>query len=451
VSPPEPATAGGLEEALRRSRLLAGLPAADLDELVRTGRQVRYAPGEVVMAEGSPPDAMYVLLDGDVEVLRTVGGTDLVVNHCGPGDLVGELGLVHGRPRTATIRARTPVAALRIGAEALDRLVAHPRTARALLTAVTDRLDRDDALLRQHERMASLGTLAAGLLHQLNNPAAAVQRGVSRLRGLLEESEGPSRPLAGLLGGAPAPQDPLDRADAERDLAAVLERAGVGGSWQLAGPLVRAGVGADPLAAALGGLPDGSPGPAVRDLVRRAEARAVLEEVGAGAAYLTSITSAGRPLAYSGDAAPADVDVHASLENALLLLAHKVPAGVRVVRDLDPEPQHLVGWPADLAMVWNYLLDNAFDAVNAGGTVTVRTRGTDGEVTVDVENTGDPVPPEVLEHATEPFFTTKPVGEGTGIGLFSAHSTVTRQHRGRLTFTSTGGITRVRVVLPRHP
>ncbi|MFZ5871277.1 MAG: sensor histidine kinase [Actinomycetota bacterium] len=439
-----------LAEALRRSHLLAELPEADLAELVATGRQVSFAPGEVVIAEGSEPDAMYVLLDGDVDVVRNVAGSELLVNHCGPGDLVGELGLVHGRPRTATIRARTPVSALRIEAESLDRLIAHPRTARALLHAVTDRLDRDDALLRQHERMASLGTMAAGLLHQLNNPAAAVQRGVARLRTLLVDPEGAARSLQGLAGSAEVPDDALARSDAEAELAEVLSAAGVDRPWDAAAPLVRLGIAPDRLAAALAELSRDERGHAVRELIRGAEARAVLDEVAAGAAYLTSITSAGRPLAYSGDAALSDVDVHASIENALLLLAHKIPPDVEVVRDLDPSAPHVQGWPADLAMVWNYLLDNAFDAVSPGGRVVVRTRGSDDEVTVDIENTGPPVPPEVLEHAFEPFFTTKPVGKGTGIGLFSAHATVTRQHRGRLTLESLDGVTRVRVVLPRR-
>ncbi|MFP5334934.1 MAG: sensor histidine kinase [Actinomycetes bacterium] len=440
-----------LEEALRRSNLLAELPAADLADLVRAGRTVDYAPGEDVITEGSEPDAMYVLLDGEVEVIRNVAGAELLVNVCGPGDLVGELGLVHGRPRTATIRARTPVRALRIEADALDRLVAHPRTARALLNAVTDRLDRDDALLRQHERMASLGTMAAGLLHQLNNPAAAVQRGVARLRTLLVDAGGPATPLAHLAGTAPVPADALARADAETALTDVLTAAGVGRAWEVTAPLVRLGVDPEALRSALAEVAPDERGAAVRELARDAEVRAVLDEVAAGAAYLTSITSAGRPLAYVGDAALTDVDVHASLENAVLLVAHKVPPGVELVRDLDPAPQHVQGWPADLAMVWNYLLDNAFDAVTPGGQVVVRTRGGDDEVTVDIENTGGPLAPEVLEHAFEPFFTTKPVGKGTGIGLFTAHEVVVKRHRGRLTLESPDGVTRVRVVLPRRP
>jgi signal transduction histidine kinase len=128
-----------------------------------------------------------------------------------------------------------------------------------------------------------------------------------------------------------------------------------------------------------------------------------------------------------------------------------VPAGVTVHRDLDPQPQVVQGWPADLALVWTNLLDNALTAVDPAGTVTVRTRGRPDAVVVDVENTGPTVPPEVLARAFDAFFTTKPVGRGTGLGLATSLAVVAQKHRGRLTLTSEDGVTRARVVLPRRP
>lgn len=438
-------------EAFRRSGLLAGLPEEDLQRLVAASSTVTLRPGDVLMAEGSEPDAMYVLLDGEVEVVRNVGGTEVLLNVCAGGDLLGELGLVHGRPRSATVRARTAGSARRIGADALDHLVSHPRTARALLVAVSDRLDRDELLLRQHERLASLGQMAAGLLHQINNPAAAVQRGVARLRQLLSHEEGAPSTLQHLTGTAPVPADALDRLDAEQAVIAALDAVGVARGWEAAAVLVRLGVDPKALEAALADLAPPDRANAVRDLTRAAETRAVLDEIAAGAEYLTTIVSGVRPLAYASDGALTDVDLHASLESAITLLSHKVPPEVEVVRDLDPAAQHVQGWPADLAMVWNYLLDNALDAVSRPGRVLVRTRGHAERVTVDVENTGPPIPPEVLERVFEPFYTTKPVGQGTGIGLWSAHATVTQRHRGELTLSSQDGVTRARVVLPRHP
>ena len=443
-------TADEVVAALRRSTLFAELPAEDVDALARASRRVSLAPGEVLLEEGSPPDAMYVVTSGELEVLRQSSGAPLLLNVCGAGDLIGELGVAHGRPRSATVRARSAATVQRIGADALDRLLAHPHSARALLVSMSRRLDREEALLRQRERMAALGSLAAGLLHELNNPASAVVRGASRLRTLLADAVRPPEPLRSVPGSAPVPEDPLDRADAEQGVAAALADAGVEGGWEAAAELVRLGVAPDALAAALAELPVEQRAAAVRSLARGGQIAALLDEVSTGAEYLSSIVSGVRPLAYAADQALTDVDVHASLDQALVLLRHKVPPGVRVVRDLDPGPQHVQGWAADLAMVWTNLLDNALAATGAEGVVTVRTRGKDDEVVIDVENTGPPVPAEVLEKAFDAFWTTKPVGQGTGLGLATSLAVVAQRHRGRLTLTSEDGVTRARVVLPRR-
>ena len=409
------------------------------------------APGEVLMSEGSPTDAMYVVTDGELEVSRQSEGADLLLNVCGPGDLIGELGVAHGRPRSATVRARGPVRVQRIGAEALDRLLAHPPSARALLMATSRRLAREEGLLRQHERMAALGALAAGLLHEVNNPAAAVQRGAARLRALLTEADGPANPLQPLVGTLPVPDDPLDRSDAEAAVAKALAAGGVDGGWDgggTAGPPRRRS--RRPGRGAGRTCPPTQRGPVVADLVRSEEIRALLEEVSTGADYLSKIVSGVRPLAYAADQSLTDVDIHAGLEQSLVLVRHKVPPGVRIVRDFDPQPQTVEGWAADLAMVWTNLLDNALAAVGQEGVVTVRTRGEPDAVVVDVENTGPTVPPEVLAKVFDAFYTTKPIGQGTGLGLATSLAVVAQRHKGRLTLTSADGVTRARVVLPRH-
>jgi CRP-like cAMP-binding protein len=191
---------------------------------------------------------MYVVTSGDLEVTRTAPGAPMLLNVVGPGDLVGELGVAHGRPRSATVRARTAARVQRIGASALDRLLAHPRSARALLVSMSRRLDRDEGILRQRERMATVGSLAAGLLHELNNPASAVVRGAQRLKALLVDDEVAANPLRGLCGAVSVPDDPLDRADREDATRGVLGDAGVDAGWDAPGELVRLGV--DPAALA---------------------------------------------------------------------------------------------------------------------------------------------------------------------------------------------------------
>ena len=445
-----PAPDRDLVAALRRSDLFAELPEEDVAELAAASRGVDVRAGEVLMAEGSPPEAFYVVLDGELEVSRRTEGADVLLNACGPGDLVGELGVAHGRPRSATVRARTDARVQRIDAEVLDRLLAHPRAAKALLRATSGRLDREAGLLRQHQRMAALGALSAGLLHELNNPAAAVQRGASRLRALLAEEIADSGPLQPLVGAVPVPADPLDRSDAEAAVAAALRSSDVDAGWDAPAMLVRLGVEHASLARTLAELPPDQRTAAVRDLTRAAQIRTLLDEVSTGAEYLSRIVSGVRPLAYAADQSVTDIDLPAALDQALVLLRHKTPPGVRVVTDYDPEARWVQGWAADLAMVWTNLLDNALAAVGPEGTVTVRTRGTPDEVVVDVENTGPPVPPEVLAKVFDAFYTTKPIGTGTGLGLATSLAVVAQRHRGRLTLTSEDGVTRARAVLPRR-
>jgi signal transduction histidine kinase len=175
----------------------------------------------------------------------------------------------------------------------------------------------------------------------------------------------------------------------------------------------------------------------------------LLEELATGAEHLSRIVTGFRPLAYAADQGLSEVDLHAGLEQALVLLRHKIPPGVSVVRELSPDARSVVGRPADLALVWINLLDNAVAAVGTDGTITVRTSAAGDRVVVDVENTGPPVPPEVVERVFDPFFTTKPVGIGTGLGLTTSLAVVAQQHHGELTLGSADGITRARVVLPR--
>lgn len=433
--------------ALRASPLFAELPDPVVAELAAGGRTVAVPAGAVLMAEGEPSDALVVVLDGELEVTRAGGGERVLLNVCTRGDLLGELGVLQGLPRSATVSARTAARVRQIGADALDRLLAHPRTARALLQAVTRRLAREEALLRQRERMAALGSLAAGLLHEVNNPAAAVTRGAARLRALLP-ADPRTAPLRALV--APPPDDPLDRADAAAALAAVLRRTAPQLDRAAAEQLAGLGVGPAALEEVLAELPEAERVDTVRAFLRDAEVAAILDELAAGAAHLSRIVSGVRPLAYSADQGLTEVDVHAGLEQALVLVRHKIPAGVQVVRDLDPEARFVRGRPADLALVWVNLLDNAVAAVGARGTITLRTRPAGDRVQVDVDDTGPPPPPEVLARAFDAFFTTKPVGEGTGLGLATSLAVVAQQHGGELTLTAADGVTRARVLLPRR-
>jgi signal transduction histidine kinase len=442
-------SAGGLPS----SSLLAELPAPVLQALLDAGRQLELEPGQVLMREGDEPDGLYVVLEGALSVSKVIDGVETPLGTCGPGDPLGELSIVQGRPRLATVRATTQARVLCVAPDTFQDLLTAPHVALALLATVAQRLEVLELQLRQQGRMAMLGSLSAGLLHELNNPAAAVGRSVARLGEVLaawqkvdaDLDTALRHRLTALLDQAAAPDTPLARLDVEDELVAHLDALGIADAAEMAPHLAGAGIRAADLDATL--LADGDAGP-LRWLALRGRLLRLLAEAGAGAARISEVVAAMKRYAHVDEASVQDVDVHEGIESTLTLLTGRVPSGVEIVREYDPALPTVEGYPGDLNSVWTNLLDNALDAIGGAGTLTVRTAATAPGVRVEIENTGPAIPPEVLERAFDPFFSTKPVGEGTGLGLATSYAVVAQRHRGRLSLTSQPGRTVATVVLP---
>ena len=452
--------------ALRDSPLLEGLPDTLLEALVADSEPVELADDEVLMEEGSPATAMYIVLEGTLEVRkRTEGGDQVSLGSIGPGELVGELALVHGAGRTAQLRGRGPARLLAIGAEAFDELLAHPGAARVVLATATKRLGNQELHLRQHGRMVALGTLTAGLLHELNNPAAALRRAVDHLGTALEAMDRASAALAttaptlqarlaeaaGVLGRSEGGTDvgPLEGADAEERLRAHLARRNVPRPWEHAGTLVRSGVDARDVDALLDSADGEVAGAALAWLAARASVQGLLDEAAAGASRIADIVGAVKAYSHPGEAPVQDVVVHDGLEAALTLLRHKIPAKMQVIRRYAPDLPTVAGHPGDLNGVWTNLLDNAIDAAGEHGTVEVVTAYHDAAVVVSIVDDGPGIAREVRDRLFDPFFTTKPVGAGTGLGLATAQTVITQRHGGWIDVESRPGRTAMTVTLPR--
>jgi signal transduction histidine kinase len=453
---------GSVLGALRRSDLFAELSAEDLAGIAAGGERVTVPAGRLLFAEGSEPDAMYVVLDGALEVLKREGDGEVLLNTCGPGEPIGELSLVHGRPRSATVRATEDSVLMRVPAASFGDLLCQPTTARALLSTVVLRLEQQQILMRQQAKMAALGRLAAGLLHETNNPAAAVRRGVARLQALIGDlgealtdlgSDG-TFVLAKLgpdvqeRAGNVQPLDALTRSDCAAELEPWLEDLGIVESGMLALSLVDLGFDRVGLEALLVSLPANRRGAAVRWAALYGEALIVIAEANLGAARVSETVGAVKAYAHTDEAPVQHVRVTDGLEQALALVRHKIPPAVEVVRDYAPDLPEVEAFPADLNSVWSNLLDNALDALDGEGKVTLRAFPDGHGVTVEVVDTGPGVPPEILDRIFDPFFTTKPVGKGSGLGLATAYGIVVNRHRGRLWVEPTPGNNRFVVTLP---
>lgn len=489
MSEPAPSTSG-VSQLLRGLPFFAELPDDDLERLCRLARRVRFAAGDTVMEEGTPGDGLYVIVTGELEVSTVQGGGELVLARRGPGEMLGEMSLLEQTPRSATVRATMESEVIVVEPAAFQRLLADsPEAASRVLRTMASRLRSTEASLMAREKLASLGTLAAGLAHELNNPAAAIRRATSqlrdtarawrrwsaqlgrlaldpdqadRLRGLEAEidagprSDAASETLA-TASGAPdrgelaARPGPLAMAEAEDGVVGLLEEWGVEGAGSAAPPLVAFGWTRERLEPLTREFDSEQLRIVVGWLAATVAARELLEEIDVSASAIFDIVQATRSYSYLDQAPIQDVDLAATLEDTLTILRHRLKHGVEIVRDYaDLAPIEAYG--SELTQVWTNLIDNAIRAMDGRGTLELRTRSDPGDpscVVVEVTDSGKGIPEEVRARMFEPFYTSRP-GEGSGLGLHIVHDIVVNRHGGRIDVESQPGRTTFRVRLPRR-
>jgi signal transduction histidine kinase len=448
---------------LRDLPLLAGFPPEALERIAGLAVHLHLARGDVLMEEGTDPDGLYILMDGELEVTRGKGAAQVVLAVQGPGTFVGEMSLLERAPRSATVRAIRPSELLRIGAQEFHEiLTASPAAALTILRTFASRLRSTEAALRQNAKLASLGTLAAGLAHDLNNPAAALSQSARALAGAVSELEARARRVGSLalepallarlgpLGdgsahGAPPHAAALNQL--EDDLTAWLDAGGIPRSFDLAGPLALGGWTPARLEELARDVPPPHAAPVIEWLAACCAVVALVDESRAAATAISDIVQAVKAHSHLGQAPIQMVDVRDGLESTLVVLRGRIKPGIQIVRDYAPDLPGIEAYGGELNQVWSNLIDNAILAVGGEGTIAVRAAPRDGNVVVDVSDTGPGIPPEQLPRIFDPFFTTRPPGSGSGLGLHVAH-TIVRRHRGAIDVTSRPGRTVFTVQLP---
>jgi len=452
---------------LRRVPLFAELDEDDLAWLAGSCEVTELAPGEVVAAEGDQGDALFVITAGELEVVKRSRSADIPLARLGPGEIVGEMAVLEGSPRNATIRAVAPSRVIRIARDVVLELVrTRPAAALSIIRTVTGRLRSTEALLREREKLAALGTLSAGLAHELNNPAAAVQRSSGLLRDALDRWAEATHDLGGVvsdagraavvgdlgvriaaLAASGASGDPLEVGDRADDLERRLAGRGIADAAQLAATLAAGGwapADLDPVEEAFAGPAFGV---VLAWIASGSEVHALVDEVGTGARRISEIVKAVKDYSYMDQAPVQQVDVAAGLDTTLVILRPKLRAGIEVVRDYDPGLPMIEAFGSELNQVWTNILDNAIDALGGHGRIRIHAFARDRELVVEICDDGPGMPPEVRERIFEPFYTTKPPGSGTGLGLHISHNVVAR-HGGRMAVRSRPGETCFEVALP---
>jgi signal transduction histidine kinase len=427
-------------ERLRDTPLFGGLDDDQLASLVAMGEILDLAPGTTLIREGDQADALYVVLDGELDVTKRTGTTEIPLARVGPGSLQGEIAALEGGRRLASVRAATQAEVLRIPVGAIrELLAAGPDVALAVIRTAVARLRGMEANLREREKLAGLGTLAAGLAHELNNPAAAAIRSVDALREAVASAESLPRPVPPPRPpeGAVPPRSALERSDRIDELAARC------GDLDSAGALVDVGWTAESLAS--------HPAEVWPWLAADASVHQLLGELGMAVSRISEIVAAVKGYAYLDQAPVQRVDVRIGLEQTLVILRHRLREGVEVRLELADDLPEIEAFGSELNQVWTNLVDNAIDAMEGHGTLKVGAeRDPDGDgVIVSICDSGSGIPPEVRPRLFEPFYTTKPPGKGTGLGLHISHNVIA-QHGGRMEVDSQPGRTCFEVFLPEQ-
>ena len=437
-------------EILRGLPYFSDLPTDLLESVCNASEQFDIETGTEIISEGSDSEEMYVVVEGEVVVSKETAGKDVELNRLGPGSVVGEIALLDDAPRTATVKASEPSHVIRIPVAAFEKLLTDARVTRRMVRTVTSRLRGIEDTLRHEERMAALGRMAAQLMHELNNPAAAVARSSQELERTYQLLTNQSAALVGTE--FEAPEEPttsmsaLERGDAEQDLTDWLEDQGVEDPWDLAPPLVQAGWTADSLGSAVAGVEDDKRTDLLRFVGLAAAASQLIGELGIGARRISELVRVVKDYSYLDQAPIQEIDPTAGIEDTLVLLRPKL-RNVHVDIDFAREIPKVTAPGRDLNQVWTNLIDNAADAMPDGGTLSISAQPAEGGVRIEFADTGHGMPPEVAENIFDPFFTTKEPGKGTGLGLHTVHTIIGRV-RGDISVTSDENGTRFTIFLP---
>jgi signal transduction histidine kinase len=460
---------------LRSLFLFEKLTDEQLDWLCRSGHVIGVEPGPLYF-EGADATCFYVLLDGTLVLSRRVGADDVEFNRTSQrGVYAGAwrafLGDRVPQKYDSSLRVSEPSRFFVLDADVFAQMIRDwfPM-ALHMLEGLFFGIQNTQQAIGQRERLLALGSLSAGLTHELNNPASAAVRATSSLRervaGMRSKlkviASGPwdratLETLIGLQEDAvehvsKAPVlSPLQASDLEDEVADWLDAKGLAGGWDLAPTFVAAGLGVAWLDRVATTVDASVLEGAVRWLNYTVETELLMNEIEDSTTRVSTLVAAAKQYSQMDRAPYRVVDVHELLESTLLMLGRKIGAGVTVVKEYDRSLPQVPCYAAELNQVWTNLIDNAVSAMNGQGTLTIRTASDDDRLLVEIGDTGPGVPADIESRIFEPFFTTKPFGEGTGLGLDISWRIVVNKHHGDLRVQSQPGDTRFQVRLPLTP
>jgi signal transduction histidine kinase len=460
---PAHSPSGELVAKLRKVHVFEDLPDEDLAWFISQCQERRAAPGDIIVREGDLPEFMMVMLEGEMRARAEHGSPDGPVFTVQAGEVTGMLPFSRLKVIGVTGRAVRPSHYLGFPVTHFPALFQRlPELVRRLVGLLADRVRSVTRAEQQHEKLAALGKLSAGLAHELNNPSAAARRSAAALRDCLARLREAARTTeigpedCGLLAEReeeirttlkPAQfKDEFARLEREEAIQSWLESHNVADAWKLSPSLADAGL-TDAHLASFAAAAGASVGPELTRFATLLEMERIAEELEHSSARISDLIKAIKEYSYMDQGAMQEVDIERGLETTLTIMNHKLKRGITVIREYAPNLPKVMASGSELNQVWTNLIDNAADAMDGNGKLTVRTARENDFVLVEIADNGVGIPAEALSRIFDPFFTTKGVGEGTGLGL-DVVSRIIKNVGGQISVTSAPGNTRFEVRIP---